>query len=145
MSSFIVESSSISAIINFFEMDHHPYAGDHSQALGEIGYNLDLAIPRNKDAKRLGQAMSDLNWAAVNERYPGRATEHFGNPEKYKHVSGKTPSTIQAIKHLQCWLYQCSEGKCDETPLYKAMDKILLRLLTRVVADLPEYDAAEWA
>jgi hypothetical protein len=146
MSSFIVETSSLTAIINFFENDHHPYAGDHRHALGAIGYNVDPSLEHNGDAKRLGQAMSDLNWAAVNARYLKSAvTKHFGNPEKYKHTNAKTPSTIQAIKHLQCWLYQCSEGTCDETPLYKAMEKIVNRLLARVVSDMPEYDAAEWS
>ena len=146
MSSFIVENSSLTAIINFMEFDHHPYSGDHAHALREIGYNLDTVDPRNKDPQRLGQAMADLNWAAVNVRYGDKGKAHFGNPVKYKHTtSGKTPSTIQAIKHLQCWLYQCGEGQIDEDPLYKAMDKIVNRLLARVVSDMPEYNAAKWA
>ena len=143
MSSFIVEAKSISAIINFLQSDEDAYKGEPLRELAALGFDLDDFSEKADSDTLLGQAMLDLNYEAFNTRY----ADHQCEGESYHHhFAAKTPSRVQALKHIQCWLYQCSEGdKIPATPLFKAFETIQLHLLKRIVMSLPEYHMAEWS
>ena len=50
----------------------------------------------------------------------------------------------QFLKSLRCYLYQCCEGDCYETGLYKALDKLSLELGYFIATNQPEYELADW-
>lgn len=143
MSSFIVEDKSISAIINFLQSDEDAYKGEPLRELAALGFNLDDFSETADADKRLGQAMLDLNCEAFNTRYP---TAKSPGETYHHHFAAKKPTRVQTLKHIQCWLYQCSEGdKVPAMPLFKAFETIQLHLLKRIVMSLPEYDTAKWS
>jgi hypothetical protein len=91
----------------------------------------------------LGKAMFDLNIAGVNDRYKGGEAGKF-RPLDY-HYTPAYGSPVQVLKSLQCWLYQCTEGDVVTKPLYKFFqDTVEPYIMSRIIADLPEYRAAEW-
>lgn len=51
---------------------------------------------------------------------------------------------FQLLKSLQCYLYQCSEGKVPECDLYKALENLEQQIQTDIVCHLPEYEQANW-
>ena len=54
------------------------------------------------------------------------------------------PGDDQAYKSLACLHYQCAEGNCVDTALYKRMGKMLDSAAHHVVGQLDEYEEAEW-
>lgn len=50
----------------------------------------------------------------------------------------------QFLKSLRCYLYQCCEGDCYDTKLYKALDQLSLELAYFIATNQPEYEIAEW-
>ncbi len=94
-------------------------------------------------SETLGKAMFALNIAGVNDRYGEGEAEKFRElTYRYKPAHG---SPIQVLKSLQCWLYQCTEGEVVKRPLYRFFqDTVEPHLMSRIIADLPEYQAAAW-
>jgi hypothetical protein len=94
-------------------------------------------------SERLGKAMFALNIAGVNDRYKDRGAKSF-RPLDYRYTPAHG-SPMQVLKSLQGWLYQCSEGEAVKQPLYKFFhDTVEPYLMSRIIADLPEYRAAAW-
>ena len=94
-------------------------------------------------SETLGKAMFALNIAGVNDRYKDRGAKSF-RPLDYRYtpVHG---SPVQVLKSLQCWLYQCMEGDVVKQPLYQFFhDTVERHLMSSIISDLPEYQAAEW-
>lgn len=90
-----------------------------------------------------GRDLLAMNSAAVNTRYPAQAQQAAADfafrfsPRRY--------SKVQQFKALQCLIYQCSEGEAIESrELYKQLESVKTWLAGEIVADLPEYNAAEW-
>ena len=50
----------------------------------------------------------------------------------------------QFLKSLRCYLYQCCEGDCYETGLYKALDQLSLEMSYFIATNQPEYELADW-
>ena len=94
-------------------------------------------------SETLGKAMFDLNIAGVNDRYGDEEAGKFRELHyRYKPAHGLP---IQVLKSLQCWLYQCTEGDVVNRQLYKFFqDVVEPHLMSSIIADLPEYQAAEW-
>jgi hypothetical protein len=91
----------------------------------------------------LGKAMFQLNIDGVNARYGDGEAKQFRNLNY--HFQPAHGSAIQALKSLQCWLYQCTEGVVVKQPLYKFFQDIAQpHLMSSIICDLPEYQAAEW-
>jgi hypothetical protein len=51
---------------------------------------------------------------------------------------------VEQFKAMCCLLYQCSEGKVPNTPLYGELNRAAGELAQRIVEDLPEYYKASW-
>lgn len=50
----------------------------------------------------------------------------------------------QLLKSLQCYIYQCSEGKVTDRELYKAIDEMSVRVGMFIAMHHPEYEEADW-
>lgn len=88
--------------------------------------------------------MFKLNVEAVNQRYGQGEAERF-RPLDYKFRYELVGSIQQAIKSLECWLYQCTEGTVHEHPVYQIMRDYLHNLMAAVVHMSAKYQQAEWS
>lgn len=136
MSAYIVDDSTINRILAYLLHNEgwvaRKLVSDHS---------TDASLPG------LGQAMRDLNVAAVSARYPDDALDELPGPcplLPYAFEEELPPTAIETYKALSCLLYQCSEGYVPETPLYKALEALQARVASEVISHLPAYDKAAW-
>lgn len=105
------------------------------------------------DATAAGRVLFTLNIAAVRWRYPDTIADPEAMPgPEGAHALGRTyvfhevPVTpAQALKSLQCLIYQCSEGSVPGTALYKTLARIarLADPAKRIEASAA-YRGAEW-
>lgn len=88
----------------------------------------------------LGQALFDLNQAAVNGRY--RLTDEAPRFkfQYFRHVIDK----VEALKALQCLCYQCHEDATVDSPLLAELNTCKNALAFEIIRKLPGYDAAPW-
>ncbi len=138
MSAYIVEDTTINAVVSFIAMDRK---GDwlRSQILRETGCNLDT--PEGKEA--LGLAMFELNCNAVEQRYGTGEAKAFRDLN-YAFILNINVNRFSAYKNLKCWLYQCSDGNVpDESLLYAAMDRVKGEMADIIVSALPQYESAK--
>lgn len=138
MSAFLVEDKTINAIVTYLATQRN---GEFHRQLIKDRLGLDLNTLEGR--RSLGWAMFKLNIRAVNQRYADGKAEDF-RPLNYKFalVDGYTLPAV--IKFISCWHYQCCEGDCDETELYKLMEKIRDNLCYNVVVATKEYEMAKW-
>ena len=137
MSAFIVDDDCIERAVRVF---------DHFK---------NSAFMAQEDCDALGSRMKRLNDEAVSCRYSDAQRESYHSPAteedefafSYKH---RTPMSslgdkVQALKSLQCLIYQCSEGDIPEkSTLYADMVKKERLLMGEIIGMLPEYDRAVW-
>jgi hypothetical protein len=128
MSAFVVDNSTISRVVTFFQ---------HSRYFGPVVAGYDLRQANDRHA--LGFVMHSMNVSAVGQRYLGYLGEVV--PYKFSYEFG---STFAALKSLECWIYQCSEGDIPERQLYKDMKELSAQLAMSIVSELPEYKSAPW-
>ena len=136
MSAYIVDDSTVNRILAYL-MHKEGYVArqlvtDHS---------TDASLPG------LGQAMRDLNVAAVSARYPDDSLDNLPGPcplLPYAFEEELPPNPIAAYKSLSCFLYQCAEGYVPETPLYKALEDLRARIAGDIISSLPAYETAAW-
>lgn len=134
MSAYIVEDKTINRIISYLSQDQHS-TWTKKRLLDEAAINAN-------DLDTLARRMLELNIVAVNARYGTEEAESFEDLD-YK-ISHEPVERVQALKSLRCWLYQCSEGDADKTPLFLIMEEYSNRLADEVISKMPEYDKAEW-
>lgn len=139
MSAYVVENSTISKLLNFWQAQG--FAGNRHPGIPLFAKQLAIGATR-EHITAMGQQMQDLNKRAVGERYPdGRI---MTDCDPYEYESTMPPTPIAAFKALQCLLYQCSERTTDEQPLFKELSEYSRDLAQHIVANLPEYDACPW-
>lgn len=144
MSAYIVEDETINKVLAFLRNEgarngSELLYGSAGRALAEVGCDIE----NGNALDRLGQDMFDLNVYAVEERYGKGEAKEF-RPLDFKPRGLMPPTLMQALKALQCWLYQCSESDADARPLYRAMHKLETTIARAIIANLPEYHRAEW-
>lgn len=122
MSAFIVSTNCMDRVVETI-LQRHPTAT--SQFLG-------------LNANEIGAKLYAMNKAAVDYRY----SEDSVVPEYIYHrcLDGE----IARYKAIQCYLYQCSEGRIDETLLFKEIEAIAAGLAETIIGRLPQYEAAGW-
>ena len=132
MSAFLVDTRTIARILTWLTSEH--------EATRWVRCVLGEAYPWQAGWQtKLGHEMFDLNQLALQQRYgvKRRTLAYTFHPAPC--------STVQAYKSLECWLYQCSEGNVPETKLYRVFhDEVRLVLASVIIAQLPEYQTAEW-
>jgi|SRR5690606_11030233 len=57
-------------------------------------------------------------------------------------MEGRRWTLVDAIKGIECYLYQTSEAKCDY--LNDALRELLSGLMSAYIHSLPEYEEAQW-
>jgi hypothetical protein len=91
-----------------------------------------------KTAHVFGQEMLNMNAEAVNQRYD-EGNVMLGYKFRFRHAS-----IFQALKSLQCWLYQCSEGNVPDRESYKKFRELESEIMDEIISDMKEYEQAEW-
>lgn len=138
MSVFLVEDRTINRVVTFVRYLLEREWSDLEREFLYIGFDRSDPL----FGRKLGQAMFDLNLRAVVERYGEREAANF-KELRYRFVAAYGV-WVKIYKGLRCWLCQCAEGGMSETPLYKLMVEVSLRLAVMIVLRLPEYKEAEW-
>lgn len=147
MSAFVVEDKTINRVIGWLnnaEQEHGKFPLILILKAAEIcPANPSLpAIPEDW-RERLGVSMFTMNTDAVRARYADADESHM-IPSSYE-WSWELPTDIQALKSLQCWVYQCSEGNVPDRPLYGAFRELERIIACAIVNRLPAYEMAAWA
>ena len=137
MSAFMVSDDCITAIllrIDERDMEALGYGYEDYEKTDYAGkYNVSIA---------LGRAMRKMNAQALYYRYnePTRKRPEF-HPTS---LNITRISLTVALKQLQCYLYQCSEGKVPSKKLYRDLRELEKEWACRIVRRTHEYQAAEW-
>jgi hypothetical protein len=139
MSAYMVRDETINRVITWLSSELTRSEWLKRKVKDEL--RLDTCKPNWEEI--LGFVMFQLNIDGVNERYGD------GDAQKFRklnyHYAPAHCSKIQALKSLQCWLYQCMEGEVVKKPLYKFFDSVVEHhLMSSIISDLPEYNEAEW-
>lgn len=161
MSAFMMNPESIGAIAAYMDM-HFP-----------VNYSTIWIAPAVKDAVKsacmsyekaaaaqagrpvkfqpmeyatIYRVLERMNAEALKERYDDPIEENTAPavPPYHFPSTGSQAERVQFIKLLECYLYQCSEGDTEQSPLYIAMDGLKRTLYEELIHSLPEYDAAQW-
>jgi hypothetical protein len=139
MSAYIVADETINRVVEwlYWELDKSPWLRDKLEKASGIDTSA------YKWAAELGKVMFQLNIAGVNDRYgDGEAGKFRKLNYRYAPAHG---SEMQVLKSLQCWLYQCTEGDVVSEPLYKFFQNVVEpHLMSSIITNLPEYQAATW-
>lgn len=130
MSSFVVTNKTINQVVSHLQTCDSKRTYDHWMRQA-MGFSL-------TNTQELVDHMLSLNLTAIYIRY---GDEPSGVAYTFRHV----PVTeIQAYKSLQCWLYQCTEGKASTNPFYKVMERIAGSIASHIISKLPGYEKAHW-
>jgi hypothetical protein len=133
MSAFVVQDKTINRFICWMENDNYNN-GWTKHRLEELKLTT---------RETLGKALFNLNCDAVNQRYGDGQAEQF-RPLDYRFTYELVTTPHQALKSLECWLYQCSEGNVPETPLFQIMEDYSHRLCASIVHNMEQYERARW-
>jgi len=137
MSAFMVNTNVMSKVVTAILLNFDTFDG-RSTARGTL-----LAAPTDAQKEagtKIGRKLFLLNRRALGVRY-GCSTLRL--PEfVFERWADATP--VQQFKAMSCLLYQCHEGKVDESRLYDELNHAAGELAQRIVQDLPEYEKASW-
>jgi hypothetical protein len=132
MSCFIVNNSTISTIVSF---------------LARHSSNLHFSCPTFIDPAKLhvesyrqsvGQRLLELNVASVNDRYRGN------DVALYEAEPITSVSPVQAVKSIECYLYQSCECGHDKDETYTEMVDLLHAIAVAIVQAMPAYEDCNW-
>jgi len=144
MSAFMVRDKTINRIIGWLNNSDNRWDLHAILKAAEICNQDNASLPCPSDwHERLGASMFQMNADAVNARYGARQAEEF-RPLDYQFHWELPAHDAQVVKHLGCWLYQCSEGDIPERELYRAFDALKGRIACNIVSRTPAYEAAAW-
>ena len=126
MSAFLVDDRTLNHISHF--MVH--------------GYRYNSALANEHTSISMANALKQMNLEALYQRYGDeyKETDFIVSSAMYSHAS----SPIQTFKHIQCFLYQCSEGNVPECSLYKKVETLQDQVAYSIIDNLPEYNHAKW-
>jgi hypothetical protein len=125
MSAFIVDSTTMDKVV----------AAVLSRYEGRTFAGVPVSC---ETAEAIGQALFQLNFDAVNQRYG----EQNQSPEYKWRLSHATD--IQQFKAVQCLSYQCAEGDVPERPLYRELEDLERLMAAEIIRHLPAYEHAPW-
>ncbi len=136
MSAYIVQDETINRIVSFL----HDLEFQNESPL----MYLRPYWPRMSDEQcvELATKLYNLNASAVGQRYPNSVAEPV---EAFPFRYTLKTTDIQMLKHLDCFLYQCSEGDVPEQDLFQKLDDVRTALARILITSTPEYNAAAWA
>ncbi|MCH7851007.1 MAG: hypothetical protein IH845_05175 [Nanoarchaeota archaeon] len=140
MSSFIVENKSINNIVNsFFWKIHDTYLRDEIKKKFKVFLEKSKDEELNKELKKFGQLMVNLNRDSVNQRYDEKE-----KPYTFIFSDVKSLSNFQFLKSVECLTYQSCEGNCDKTEIYKFLQELEEVLRNKIIQNIEDYKKAKW-
>ena len=148
MSAFMLNTETLSKITNII-MDWFEYRFPNGFDFipDDLAYFKDYK--EGDLPKRLYKDLWEMNADAIKARYGSSSSEMF-NKEDYEdgylYDVYFNPDTemYQAIKSIDCYLYQCSEGNLENSDFYKAIDALSRRICRQIVWDDPKWEIAKW-
>lgn len=158
MSCFIVKAETMAKMADYIETMYNAgfnYTGfEMPQTLHKYIAEKCTDARGNADAKKIYNELYILNYNAYKSRY--KETEKPAWAE-YKHQSFVKPNEYgnghynikqwqyQAVKHLQCIIYQSSEDGNKENELLNGLINLKNTLMAFIVMNQEEYKAADWS
>lgn len=147
MSAFYVGNKSLSMITDIIVR----YLDD---GWNSFGFYLPSELTDMFDGKSEAEifaALRQMNIDALEAKYSDNAAELYddegyeeGNDIWQPREYGVDYWHFQLLKSVQCYVYQCSEGRVPETELYKGMHKLENAIAMYIACGQPEYGKAEW-
>lgn len=149
MSAFMMSNETLSMLADLI----YRYHASNGEDL-EVWFPTELMIELGDKARHkelIFKALAELNIQSLKERYDdiddmiGEVDYVTGcdiwEPIVYGVIK---PWHYQVLKSLDCYLYQSCEGKCYETPLYKALEKLRDKWGCYIAHHQPGYESADW-
>ncbi len=139
MSAFVVDPETISRIVAVICGDNgnqEPYG-----AMKELVVKSGWPLSTLEDEARLAQALYAMNVDAVCQRYSDESPDNYDFGE-YRALAGVPRA--QALKSMDCYLYQCYEGDVPKRALFKLIEQVRDMLGLAIARSLPAYENAEW-
>ncbi|MEK6794091.1 MAG: hypothetical protein AABZ39_04900 [Spirochaetota bacterium] len=132
MSAYIVNDNVINRIVAMLWAD--AAGGDRylSHPIKRLGYD----VPSNP--KLLARHMHNLNRFAIWERYLHR------EPYSHQFKDMWADDRYQTLVDLQCFLYQCSEGRADQSHLFKALYDVKQTLMLVLLRETDAFQKTIW-
>lgn len=140
MSSFIVSDSLLRKIATLV-------TGFKSSDYRHCFYGTEFYDVASIDPQKMIDALFLMNCDAIDARYgEGSTASKTATKVGLVRFVRAEASQVALYKGIQCYLYQCSEGDVDESPLYKAVQAVKATLADRIIKTRFEaqYDAAPW-
>jgi hypothetical protein len=141
MSCFIVSNHTINRIV---ELNHRASFRTSGPLLHVSPF---MHAESYEDCQRVGQALHTLNREAYAIRYPEEplTADTYEFTHTYDGPITEERQLLPYIRAIDCYLYQCGEGKIPErSTLYQIVKRFRDSLRDAVIVSLPEYKAADW-
>lgn len=103
-------------------------------------FGIEEEDSENMKIKRIVKELHKLNVRAMKERYDYLYKEEPFIVDIYKY----SKNLYQLYKYAQCYLYNCLEGDCDESPVYKFIKYLKGKITDEIISASWEYEKAEW-
>lgn len=150
MSAFVVRDETINRVVDWLHIDWMGSRKAAKYALNGTGrHGLIYDFDVDGEAERLANDMFNLNVDGVNARYGPNEAAKF-RPLDFAYAPGgfagdsAVANACRALKSLQCWQYQCSEGDVPKTPLFKMFTEVEAAISDWIIGTMPEYETADW-
>jgi hypothetical protein len=120
---------------------------------------IQFSIGHNWEVEAIGAELMRVNVASVIARYGDRITKQE-RADYAAYIRGiasgmagfamtveraESIHDVQAMKSLQCWMYQaCESDACTKKPVYRMAKLAMAQLAIGLVQKTPAYDAAAW-
>ncbi len=103
-------------------------------------FGIEEEDSENMKIERIVKKLHKLNVRAMKERYDYLYKEEPFIVDIYKY----SKDLYQLYKYAQCYLYNCLEGDCDESPVYKFIKYLKGKITDEIISASWEYEKAEW-
>ena len=158
MSAFIMQPESIRDLAYFINSVVASGYNMHGFEAPEL-LRKEFPARSSRSVKEAYEKLYELNAEAIHFRYPKEmkdkvippmpSGDFFIKPEIGASLHGgifrkPTDKHYQILKRLNCFLYQCDEGKVRESDTYKALKGLERQLMVMIVSSCDAYQRAEW-
>lgn len=103
-------------------------------------FGIEEEDSENMKIGRIVGELHKLNVRAMKERYDYLYKEEPFIVDIYKY----SKDLYQLYKYAKCYLYNCLEGDCDESPVYKFIKYLKGEITDEIISASWEYEKAEW-
>jgi UDP-N-acetylglucosamine pyrophosphorylase len=103
-------------------------------------FGIEEEDSENMKIRKIVKELHKLNVRAMKERYDYLYKEEPFIVDIYKY----SKDLYQLYKYAQCYLYNCLEGDCDESPVYKFIKYLKGKITDEIISASWEYEKAEW-